>query len=125
VRHALVIGEDQLAEQIVEARLWEAGFSSVAHAWDEQDAWIALRNRHPALIVVLADSAQPLTSDALCRMSEEADAPVLVATANAAQAVQCLGAGASLEGPFAIDELEEAVTEAAAPEPSRPLAACF
>jgi DNA-binding response OmpR family regulator len=123
--HALVIGDDRLAETIVEARLWAAGFASVAHAWDEQDAWAALRNRHPSLIVVLADSAQPLTTEVLHKMSEEADAPVLVATANVARAVECLGDGGSLEGPFAVDEMEEAVAEASAAQPARELAVCY
>lgn len=110
--HALIIGHDRHAAEEVEDGLWQAGYQSMVHVLDADDAWAILHSLRPSLIVLLPDKDQCIASDDLCRMSELADAPVLVATANPAKALECIGPGVTLSGAYPIERVADAVEEA-------------
>ena len=107
--HALIIGDDGHSSGRVEAQLWASGYSSVAHAWSESDAWDSIACRRPAVIVLLAEPGCSPPVDALSRLSRAADAPVVVAARGRQQALACIGNGASLEGPYPLEHMDEAV----------------
>jgi hypothetical protein len=109
VAHALIIGDDGLSAGRVEAQLWASGYSSVAHAWTESDAWDSIAYRRPVVIVLLAEPGCSPPVDALSRLSRAADAPVLVAARGREQALACIGNRASLEGPYPLEQIDEAV----------------
>ena len=101
MRTALIIGSDPVAAQDVEMRLLAAGYGSIVHVFEVDDAWGAVA-RKPDLVIVLADHGAPADAASLQAISEEAQAPVLVATSAPASAMHCLGAGAALDGPITL-----------------------
>ena len=107
--HALIIGDDSLSASRIEAQLWVSGYSSVGHAWTESEAWDSIAYRRPAVIVLLAEPGCSPPVDALARLSRAADAPVLVAARGRQQALACAGSGASLEGPYPLDQMDQVV----------------
>lgn len=115
--HALIIGHDRHAAEEIEDGLWQAGYHSLVHALDADDAWSIVHSLRPSLIILLPDNVEQISTDDLYRMSELADAPVLVATANPAKALECIGAGVSLDGPYPIERVGDALEQASARSP--------
>ena len=118
MRHALIIGRDRAAAGEIENRLWHAGYHSLIHALDRQEAWAMLPSITPSLIVLINPAAQDISAEELYRLSGMAETPILVATGDPARALACLGAGVSLTGPYEMDQLSEAAIDAAYAEPA-------
>jgi len=108
MKHALIIGRDRTAAEEIENRLWNAGYRSLIHALNRQEAWAILPSIKPSLIVLISGATQNISSDELYRMSGMAETPVLVATGDPARALACLGDGVSLDGPYPMEQLHEA-----------------
>lgn len=114
MRHALIVGHDEPVGTKLEQRLLETGFSSMAYAWTLDDAWAAIERHRTALIVVLDGGEPRLAAEELYRISEQAGAPVLFATSDAARAAGCLGDGVVMDGPYHLEEMETVVADAGA-----------
>lgn len=112
MEHALIIGENRQAVDVLEENLWIAGYRSILAVDDTPQAWAILRSLRPNLIVVLPEILRENLADDLYEISEVAGAPIIVATADPDAALHCLGPGVSLEGPYAVDEMAEARTVA-------------
>jgi hypothetical protein len=120
MEHVLIVGGDRAALDTLEENLWGAGHRSIIAARDAGEAWATLRALHPELIVVVPGAAPRIARDELYRMSETSGAPIIVATADPAEALRCLGPGVTLEGPYPADALARA--DAASRRPARHLA---
>lgn len=112
MNHVLIIGREPTGVAHIENYLWNAGYHSLLHALDADEAWAMLPAIKPSLIVLVSEAAQTISADDLYRMSNMAEMPVLVATGDPAKALACLGDGVSLSGPYPVSGIERAVAEA-------------
>lgn len=112
MRHALIIGRGRNAAEEIENRLWNAGYHSLIHALGAHEVWAMLPMIRPSLIVLTGEAAQTISSGDLYQMSNMAQTPVLVATGDPAKALACLGEGVSLNGPYSMSQIGEALAEA-------------
>ena len=111
MRKALIVGEDVVAEAMVETRLWASGYSCVVHARNAGDGALLARLHRPSLVVLLARPAEgPPLGDAV-RLAKIADAPILIATSSREAALACLGTEARLDGPYPLERIDEAVRD--------------
>ena len=108
VEHALIIGENRRSMDILEESLWDAGYHSIVAVRDAKEAWKVLRALRPNLIVVTADALSSSSTHDLYLMSEKADAPIIVATADPRVALHCLGPNVSLDGPYDLHAVADA-----------------
>jgi len=120
MEHALIIGGDPGAIDTLETRLWETGYRSILAVDDMSEAELVARCCPPKLIIIvptpgLAGGAEPLRD-----LSERMGAPIIVATTDPDAALDCLGPGARLEGPFPANAIARA--EAVARRPTLGLA---
>lgn len=115
MEHVLIIGGDRDWGAVIEDSLWESGYHSIIHAFDEQDARAVLTCIRPALIVLLAESSPTVSADDLYGMSDGGNIPVIVATDNAAKTQNRLGDGASLSGPYPVKRMGNALVAASEP----------
>jgi hypothetical protein len=117
MEHALIIGGDSHSVGSLKESLWDSGYRSVLAVSDIPEAWNMVRVLHPAPIVVVPDSAWISPTWELYEMSKAAGAPIIVATADPETALRCLGAGATLEGPYDVGSLAAARDAALSPPP--------
>lgn len=105
----LVIGDNRVMARALSLRLEEAGYDAVDLAWTPRQALSALSAGPPDLIVVsdqLAGSpAFPLARE-LAMLS---DSPMLMVTGDSVALQHSVPAGASLEGPFPLIRLDDAL----------------
>ncbi|MDR3440193.1 response regulator [Telmatospirillum sp.] len=107
--HALIIDDNMVISNAVQKRLESLGFASFDKAWTEAQA-MAFAERHPPDLIVIGDEIEG--GDALRaaqRIAERLDVPVLMVTGDAYRARKRLAHNCSLEGPFLLDQIEEAV----------------
>lgn len=109
MEHALIIGGNRNSVDALEEHLWDAGYRSIAAARNIAEAWTIVRSLHPKIIIVVPDAISETPTNDLYEMSEMTGAPIIVATADPAAALRCLGPAVSLEGPYPVH---------AAPEPA-------
>jgi AmiR/NasT family two-component response regulator len=102
MKHALIVGGDRRSTDCLEDGLWNAGFHSIFRARDGHEVTALLRDVHPSLIVIAPGYAVADRLADLCRLSDEADAPIIVATAGAREVLDCLGA----DEPDLVDAVE-------------------
>lgn len=105
MQHALVISEDAQAAECLEDGLWNAGFRSIFQAADGEEALAITHMIRPSLIVVAAVRSAPISAESLFALSEATNSPIVVATADPAKALQCLGPAVSFEGPHPMAEI--------------------
>lgn len=118
--HAMIVGGNRDSIDILEQQLWSASYRSIVAARDLAEATIVARSCPPSLIILVPDNRPPQPVEELRALSERTGAPIIVATADPAAALRCLGPAVSLEGPFATGEIARA--EAAARHPAAGLA---
>ncbi|ARR53414.1 hypothetical protein HY78_08245 [Rhizorhabdus wittichii DC-6] len=116
MEHALIIGGDRTSIDILEHNLWDAGYRSIIAVRDADEANTVVRYCRPSLIILVPEQAIQST-EALRDLSECTGAPIIVATADPAAALRCLGPEATLDGPYAAEDI--ARVEAAARQPAR------
>lgn len=114
VKNALIIGTDRRSVDTIEDNLWKAGYRSMLVVEDVAEAWAVVRSLRPSLIVLAPEALAGAPVDELYDISEETGCPIIVATADPAAALRCLGPGVSLDGPHNADAVDGAVA------PSRP-----
>lgn len=94
--HAIVIGTDGPRADAAVAALWDAGFQSIFRIDDIGGEPSLVADVHPELVLLLPETALGATAAALARISELADAPVIVAGADIRQSLGCIGPVASV-----------------------------
>lgn len=115
MEHALIIGGNRTSIDILERRLWGANYHSIIAARDLAEAKIVSFCCPPGLIILVPERDQGHSIEALRELSERTGAPIVIATADPAAALRCLGSAVSLEGPFAADEMADAAAAARRP----------
>jgi CheY-like chemotaxis protein len=119
--HALIIDDNAVISRAVENRLVPLGFNSFDHTWTEKQALDAATARHPDLVVVGDSIAGGSPVRAAQRVAEQFGAPILLVAAGRCEVRRKIPAGAVLEGPFSLSDIDVAVAIARAPErPSPP-----
>lgn len=106
--HAFAIGHDGPVAAAAISRLWEAGYHSIFRVDEPREAASLLACAHPDLILILPDAAARDSMNELRRIGTAADAPVIVATHDVDQALDCLGPVMPLEQAFRSTALQEA-----------------
>ncbi|ATE63869.1 hypothetical protein CMV14_05225 [Rhizorhabdus dicambivorans] len=114
----MIIGCDRTSIDTLQDKLWNAGYRSIIVARDTGEAALVASCCPPSLIVLIPDSTLTQTTDVLRDLSERAGAPIIVATADPAAALRCLGPAVTLEGPYATDEIAQAEVAARRPAPA-------
>ncbi|QIQ85698.1 hypothetical protein [Erythrobacter sp.] len=107
--HALIIDENIAICRAIQHYLAGLGFGSFDHTWTEQQALDAAARRRPDIIVIGDDIEFGCAMRAARRISNDGAIPVLMVSGNPARASERLAAVPSYEGPFRVNEIEEAV----------------
>ncbi len=117
--HALIIGQNMAIGRAIRSRLEPLGFTSFEQVWVEERAIEAVRQRHPDLVVIGEEIDIGSTLEAARRISSEYSVPILLVTGDAENAKRRSGLGCVFEGPFLLNQIEEAVSLARAGVPCR------
>lgn len=121
--HALIIEDNLIVSSAIEQQLRAIGFDSVDTAWTESQALDLLERHHPDLVVVGDDVAEGSSLATARQVSAMADVPILLATADSYRATQALPADTTMQGPFRLDRIAEAVAMASRSVPTDGIAA--
>ena len=122
MKHALIIEGDPRISVALEARLLQIGFRSFEKVSTEDDAVAAAILHAPDLIVVGGHLDDGSSIEAARRIAERQDVSMLMVADRAQQEAPPPPPDASLAGPFALDQIQEAIA-AAGPTPTMPAAA--
>jgi len=115
--HALIIGENVAISRAIRHYLEPLGFGSFDLAWTEQQAREAAHRQRPDIIVIGDDIEAGFAINAARQISSGSSIPVLMVSGNPAQAARCLEQASSYEGPFMLNQIEQAVAVALAEGP--------
>jgi len=85
------------------------GFSSFDHTWTEQQALAAARRRRPDIIVIGDDIEMGCAMRAARLISANGTIPVLMVSGDPRRASRQLAQTSGYDGPFRLNEIEEAV----------------
>jgi chemotaxis response regulator CheB len=107
--HALIIDENIAISRAIERYLAALGFGSFDHTWSEQQALDAAQARKPDIIVIGDDIEMGCAMRAAQLISSDGAIPVLMVSGDPARASRRLARAVSYEGPFRINQIEEAV----------------
>lgn len=107
--HALIIDENIAISRAIQGYLAELGFESFDHTWTERQALAAARIRKPDIIVIGDDIEVGCAMRAARVISADGTIPVLMVSGDPARASRHLARASSYEGPFRINQIEEAV----------------
>ena len=107
--HALIIDENIAVCRAVQHYLGMLGFVSFDHAWTERQALEVARQRRPDIIVIGDDIELGCAMRAAQRISGDGAIPVLMVSGDPARASRQLAQTSSYEGPFRLNQIEEAV----------------
>jgi CheY-like chemotaxis protein len=110
--HALVIEDEFLTAQLIEDRLRELGYTSFAFAMDEEEAVTAARERCPDLITSDVELLSGCGIDAVRRICDEKQIPVLYITGSGSAVRERCPWAVIIEKPFGMDDLHQGVKEA-------------
>lgn len=113
--HALIIDDNMAVGRAMQSRLAAFGFDSFDHTWSSRQAREAAAQRRPDLIVVGDHLAGGSPIDVAREVALSSDAPILAVTADRVLLERSLRDDASVEGPFALGELDAALACARAP----------
>ena len=107
--HALIIDDSSIVHGIMIKRLASMGFHSFDRADTEEKAIEAAHRRQPDLVVLGDHVTEGSGCEAARIISEAYGTPVILVTNNSQNARKVLGGRASMEGPFALDQISAAV----------------
>ena len=107
--HALIIEESVAISRAIQRNLAWLGFESFDHTWTEQQALAAASIRKPDIIVIGDDIEVGCAMRAARVISADGTIPVLMVSGDPARAERQLARASSYEGPFRINQIEEAV----------------
>src|SRR5947209_120471 len=107
--HALIIEDQYLISELIEARLRDLGFDSFAFAMDEEEAVTEALNLHPDLITSDVQLACGCGIDAVQRICDKVPAPVLYITGSASAVRDRCPWAVVIEKPFGMTDLRQAV----------------
>lgn len=107
--HALIIDDNMIICRAIQTRLEALGFSSFDHAWTERQAIAAAGAHLPDLVVVGDEIAEGRSLNAAKRIAQQFAVPVLLVTGDVERARQMAGKECQFEGPFLINQIEDAV----------------
>ena len=107
--HALIIDDNMIVSRAIQSRLEALGFSSFDRAWTEDAAVAAAVERTPNLIVIGDDVDIGSPLQAVKRISGMLSVPVLMVTGDPYRARTRMEKICAFEGPFLLNEIEEAV----------------
>ena len=110
---ALIIDQNMAIGRAIRTCLEPLGFTSFEQAWGEERAIEAVRQRVPDLVVIGDEIDTGSTLDAARRISSEYSVPILVVTGDAENARRRAALECTFEGPFLLNQIEEAVSLAA------------
>jgi len=107
--HALIIDQNIAVSRAIQHYLARLGFGSFDHTWTEGQALAAARARRPDIIVIGDDIEMGCALRAAQAISADGAIPVLMVSGDPARAARRLANAAAYEGPFRINQIEEAV----------------
>lgn len=107
--HALILDDNLIVSRAIRDRLQDYGFRSFDHTWAERQALDAAALRNPDLIVVGDTIADGCPLDVARKLAQANDAPVLFVTSDRFLLQRALPEGASVDGPYALGELDAAL----------------
>lgn len=115
--HALIIDENIVISRAIQHYLGPLGFDTFDLTWTEQQALEAARRHTPDIIVIGDDIETGSAISAARQISADASIPVLMVSGDAATVAKRLSQASSYEGPFYLNEIEQAVEAALTHEP--------
>ena len=110
--HALIIDQHSAISRAIKTYLVPLGFASFDHTWTHQQALDAARRRRPDIIVIGDDIETGSALDAARQISSDASIPVLMVSGDPGRASSRLKQASSYEGPFHLNQIEQAVEAA-------------
>ncbi len=115
--HALIIDDNTAISRAIQHYLESLGFRSFDLTWTEQQALAAADRHRPDIIVIGDDIETGSAIRAAQQISSGSPIPVLMVSGNPTQAAKCLEQASSYDGPFLLNQIEEAVEVALAESP--------
>ena len=109
---ALIIGDNMAVSRAIQDQLAGCGFDSFGHAWTERQALDAPERRHPDLIVVGDHIACGSPLELVRQLASRTDADFLAITVDSCSFGRSLPDNAQVDGPYPLNELQEAITSA-------------
>lgn len=107
--HALIIDTNMIVSRAVQSCLEDLGFSTFDHTWTERQALEAARQRAPDLIVIGDEVASGSALSAARKIAQGLSVPVLMISGDPSRAHHSLSQVASFDGPFLLNEIDQAV----------------
>ncbi len=114
MNHALIIDDNLIVSRAIQDCLEGLGFTSFDHTWTEEQAVAAANRRAPNLVIIGDEVEAGSALGAARRISSEMAVPVLMVTGDPVRAERRLAQVDAFEGPFHLNQIEEAVTTARA-----------
>lgn len=109
MQHALIIDANMIVSRAIQSCLEDLGFSTFDHTWTEVQALQAAQRRAPDLIVVGDDVDAGSALDAARQIAEWLSVPVLMISGDSNRARESLSQVAEFDGPFLLNQIDEAV----------------
>lgn len=109
MQHALIIDDNMVISNAIQKCLEPLGFRTFDKAWTEAQALAAAELRHPDLIVIGDDIASGSAFHAAQQISAWLAVPVLMVTGDPVRARRRMESHCAFEGPFLLNQIEEAV----------------
>ncbi|WP_324827699.1 response regulator [Qipengyuania zhejiangensis] len=107
--HALIIDNNIAISRAIQSYLEPLGFGTFDYTWTEQQALDAAHQHRPDIIVIGDDIETGSAINAARQISSDASIPVLMVSGNTALASQRLAEVGSYDGPFHLNQIEQAV----------------
>lgn len=114
MNHALIIDDNMIVSRAIQNRLMGLGFTSFDHTWTGDQAIAAATRRTPNLVVIGDETDSVSALGAARRIASEGAVPVLMVTGDPANARSRLSKAGGFDGPFLLNQVEEAVAIARA-----------
>ena len=107
--HALIIDDNMIISRAIQSCLETLGFVSFDHTWTENQA-VAAAAQHPPDLIVIGDEVETGSAlGAAKQISSMLNVPVLMVTGDPYRARERLERTCAFEGPFLLNQIEEAV----------------
>ena len=107
--HALIIDDNMIISRAIQSCLETLGFLSFDHTWTEEQAISAASQRIPDLVVIGDEVETGSALGAAKQISAMLSVPVLMVTGDPFRARERLAKTCAFEGPFLLNQIEEAV----------------
>lgn len=112
--HALIIDDNMIIGHAIQSYLKPLGFTSFDQTWTEDQA-VAAADRHAPDLVVIGDEIEVGSAlSAAQRIAGKLAVPVLMVTGDPDRARKRLKQACAFEGPFLLNQIEDAVALARA-----------